>query len=77
MKELTALLSLKLETLQLSSYWKSTPFPPVRIGLHPPMVQSLPEAGQIHNINCASPFQVILREAASRGEDVQEFKMFP
>ncbi|KAM7327005.1 hypothetical protein ACRRTK_013372 [Alexandromys fortis] len=79
LRELVVSLSQKLESLQVSSR-KGTPLPTVMAGLDPPgepsVVQRLPTVWQTLTVSHMSPLEASVKEAASRGEDVQGFQMF-
>ncbi|XP_041911056.1 endogenous retrovirus group K member 5 Gag polyprotein-like [Arvicola amphibius] len=79
LRGLVVSLSQKLESLQVSSQ-EGTPLPTVRAGLGPPggpsVVQRLPRVWQALTVSHMSPLQASIKEAASRGEDVQGFQMF-
>lgn len=80
LRDLVVSLAQKMETLKVSSYQKGTPLPTIVADLNPlrgpSMVHRPPGTWQTLTVSHASPLQTSVREATSRGEDVQVFQMF-
>ena len=58
----------RLETLQIQDY-----LPTVTADLD----QNAPKVRQMHSNSNQSPLQTCIREASSRGEEMQGFRLFP
>lgn len=77
MKELVTTLSQRLETLQVQdSCQNSNYLPTIIAGLDQPMAQRALKAKQTPNVSYESPLQTSIKEATSRGEEIQDFTCF-
>lgn len=71
-------LSRRLGAMQIQdSCQKNDSLPTAMAGLDPPSAQSTSRVKQRHNDSNESPLQACIREAISRGEEVQGFQLFP
>lgn len=71
-------LSRRLGAMQIQdSCQKNDSLPTAMVGLDPPSAQSTPKVKQRHNDSSETPLQACIREAVSRGKEVQGFQLFP